>query len=150
MKDETSELERRICNLVQVGVVSEVLPEKALCRVSFGERVSPLSPWLTPRAGKNKEYWHPDIGEQAVFISPRGDGSEGFVLAGIFSGKMPLPEGAREGLHVIEYEDGARMEYDRKGHVFSFTDSYGSAIFMADGYIDLMPALKVRIMRGGK
>jgi phage baseplate assembly protein V len=144
-----SELERRICNLIQVGVVSEVQPEKGLCRVSFGERVSPLSPWFEARAGNDKEFWHPDIGEQAVFISPYGDGSEGFVLLGLFSNKMPLPAGAAEGIHIVEYADGARMEYDRNAHVFSFTDSFGSAIRMADGCIDLLPAIKVRVKKGG-
>jgi phage baseplate assembly protein V len=147
----SSELERRISELARVGVISEIQPEKGLCRVSFGEtRVSPLSPWFMRRAGKDKEFWHPDIGEQAVFFSPYGDGSEGFVLVGLFSNKMPLPEGAKEGLHIVEYEDGTRMEVDRKNHVLSLTDSYGSAIKMQDGYIDLYPAVKVRIRKGGK
>jgi phage baseplate assembly protein V len=147
--NDSAELERRICNLIQVGVVSEVQPEKGLCRVSFGERVSPLSPWLASRAGKDKVFWHPDIGEQAVFISPYGDGSEGFVLLGVFSGKIPLPAGVAEGIHIVEYADGARMEYNRNEHVFSFTDSFGSAIKMAEGYIDLLPAIKVRVKKGG-
>lgn len=130
-----SELERRISEVLRVGVVSEVQPEKGLCRVSFGERVSPLSPWFAPRAGKDREFWHPDVGEQAVYFSPYGDGSEGFVLPGIFSNKMPLPDGAREGLHIIEYEDGARIEVDRKEHVVEIKDSYGSYIRMEDGDI---------------
>ena len=130
-----SELERRISETLRVGVVSEVQPEKGLCRVSFGERVSPLSPWFAPRAGKDREFWHPDVGEQAVYFSPYGDGSEGFVLPGIFSNKMPLPDGAREGLHIIEYEDGTRIEVDRKEHVVEIKDSYGSYIRMADGDI---------------
>jgi phage baseplate assembly protein V len=145
-----SEIERRISELCRVGVISEVQPEKGLCRVSFGERVSPLSPWFTRRAGKDKEFWHPDIGEQAIYFSPYGDGSEGFVMVGLFSNKMPLPEGTKEGLHIVEYEDGTRMEYDRVNHVFSFTDSHGSAIKMAGGYIDLLPAIRVRIRKGGK
>jgi phage baseplate assembly protein V len=134
---DNSEVERRISELLRVGVVSEVQPEKGLCRVSFGERVSPLSPWFTRRAGRDKEFWHPDIGEQAVFFSPYGDGSEGFVLLGLFSNKRPLPDGAKENLHIVEYEDSARMEYDREEHIFSFTDSYGSCIRMADGNIYL-------------
>lgn len=135
MGPDLSEYERRISELVRVGVISEVQPENGLCRVSFGRRVSPLSPWFTRRAGKDREFWHPDIGEQAVYISPYGDGSEGFVLLGIFSNKMPLPEGAREGLHIIEYEDGTRFEVDRVNHVVLIKDSYDSRIRMADGDI---------------
>ena len=134
-EQKSSEIERRISELVRVGVISEVQPEKGLCRVSFGDRVSPLSPWFTRRAGKDKEFWHPDIGEQAIFISPYGDGSEGFALLGIFSNKMPMPEGAREGLHIIEYGDGTRMEVDRVNHVVLVKDSYGSFLRMADSDI---------------
>jgi phage baseplate assembly protein V len=123
-----SEIERRISELLRVGVISEIQPEKGLCRVSFGERVSPLSPWFTRRAGKDREFWHPDIGEQAVYFSPYGDGSEGFALVGLFSNKMPLPDGAKENLHIVEYEDGVRIEVDRKEHVVQIKDSYGSFI----------------------
>ena len=139
-----SELERRISELLRVGVISEVQPEKGLCRVSFGEtRVSPLSPWFTHRAGKDREFWHPDIGEQAVYFSPYGDGSEGFVLLGLFSNKMPLPDGAKENLHIVEYEDGTRMEIYRKEHVVQIKDSYGSTIRMADGNIYLKAAANI-------
>lgn len=109
----SSELERRISELVRVGVISEVQPEQGLCRVSFGSRVSPLSPWLALRAGGDRDFWHPDIGEQALFLSPYGDGSEGIVLPGLFSNKIPIPEGVRPGLHVTEYGDAIRIERDR-------------------------------------
>ena len=144
----SSELERRISEALRVGVVSEVQPEKGLCRVSFGERVSPLSPWFAPRAGKDREFWHPDIGEQAVYFSPYGDGSEGFVLPGIFSNKMPLPEGAREGLHIVEYEDGTRIEVDRKEHIVQIKDSYGSYIRFENKNIYIQSARNVYINEG--
>ncbi len=131
------ELERRIDQLFTWGVISEVDHEAGLCRVSFGERVSPLSPWLMARCGMDKEYWHPDIGEQALFVSPYGDGSEGFVMVGIMSDRMPLPEFAQENLYIREYADGTTMKVDRKKHVVDFRDSYGSYIRMVDGDIVL-------------
>ena len=134
------ETERRIDEIVRLGVISEVQHKAGLCRVSFGERVSPLSPWLMGRCGKDKEYWHPDIGEQAVFVSPYGDGSEGFVLVGLFSDKCPLPEFAQEDLYIKVYEDGTRFMVDRKNHVVDFRDSYGSYLRMADGDIVLKSA----------
>lgn len=143
------EAERRIGNLIQYGVISEVQPEKGLCRVSFGKRVSPLSPWLMGRCGDDKEFWHPDIGEQALFLSPFGDGSQGVVLIGVKSNKRPLPSGAKEGLYIREFKDGSRITVDRNGHVHEWRDSYGSRIVMRDGYIDLLPAKRVRIRQGG-
>ena len=143
------EAERRIEQIVKMGVISEVDHRAGLCRVSFGERVSPPSPWLMGRCGKDKEYWAPDIGEQAIFFSPYGDGSEGIVMTGIFSDRIPLPAEAGEGRHVTEYADGTRMLVDRNAHIVEIKDSSNSAIRMAEGYIDLLPAIKVRVKRGG-
>ena len=144
------EQERRFANLIQLGVISEVQPEKGLCRVSFGERVSPLSPWLMGRSGDDKEFWHPDIGEQAIFFSPYGDGSEGIVMIGVMSNKKPLPAGAREGLYIKEFKDGSRIEVDRKNHVVLIKDSFGSYIKMAGGDI-IVKSIggKVRLNPGG-
>lgn len=143
------ESERRFANLIQFGVISEVQPKKGLCRVSFGTRVSPLSPWLMRRCGDDKEFWHPDIGEQALFLSPFGDGSQGVVLVGVKSNKRQLPDGAKAGLYIKEFKDGSRITIDRNEHVHEWRDSYGSRIVMRDGFIDLMPAKRVRISRGG-
>ncbi len=144
------ETERRLGEIVKIGVISEVQHEKGLCRVSFGERVSPLSKWFMCRCGKDKDYWHPDIGEEAAFISPFGDGSHGFVLVGISSDKMPLPEGAGENVRITEYADGTRLTIDREKHIVDLTDSYGSSIRMEGGYIYLKPAIQVKVQRGGK
>ena len=144
------EQESRFANLIQLGVISEVQPDKGLCRVSFGERVSPLSPWLMGRCGDDKEFWHPDIGEQAIFFSPYGDGSEGIVMIGVMSNKKPLPAGAREGLYIKEFKDGSRIEIDRKDHVVLIKDSFGSYIKMAGGDI-IVKSIggKVRLNPGG-
>ena len=144
------EQERRFANLIQFGVISEVRPEKGLCRVSFGSRVSPPSPWLMGRCGNDKEYWHPDIGEQALFLSPYGDGSEGVVLVGIKSDSKPLPECAGEGLYIREFKDGSRITIDRNEHIHEWRDAYGSSIKMENGYIYLAPAIRVRVIQGGK
>ena len=79
-----------------------------------------------------------------------GDGSEGFVMVGVVSDAIPLPEEAGEDKHVTEYGDGTRILVDRKEHVVEIKDFFGSAIRMADGYIDLLPAKKVRVLQGGK
>ncbi len=148
---DAGEQERRFANLIQLGVISEVQPEKGLCRVSFGTRVSPLSPWLMGRCGDDKEFWHPDLGEQAVFLSPYGDGSEGIVMIGVMSNSKPLPAGAREGLYIKEFKDGSRIEVDRKNHVVLIKDSFGSYIKMAGGDI-IVKSIggKVRLNPGGK
>ncbi|MDO5562514.1 MAG: phage baseplate assembly protein V [Synergistaceae bacterium] len=144
-----SESERRFANLIQFGEICEVEPEKGLCRVDFGDRVSPSSPWLMERCGDDKDFWHPDLHEQVVFLSPFGDGSEGLVLRGVPSNKKPLPTGAREGLYIKEFKDGTRIEVDRNTHVINIKDSYGSYIRFAGGYIYIAPAIQVKVVQGG-
>ena len=97
---DAGEQERRFANLIQLGVISEVQPEKGLCRVSFGTRVSPLSPWLMGRCGDDKEFWHPDLGEQAVFLSPYGDSKTAAALrliAANISYRSKIPSAAISG-----------------------------------------------------
>lgn len=146
----SSEIERRLSEMIRVGVISEVRPDEGLCRVSFGRRPSPLSKWIAGRAGTDRDWWHPDVGEQVLYLSPYGDGSEGFALPGLYSTKRPAPDRAREDRHVIEYGDGTRVEVDREEHRVEIVDSYGSAIRMIDGYIYLAPAKQVRIIQGGR
>ena len=136
----SAELERRMSEALRLGVISEVRPEAGLCRVSFGGRVSPLSPWIALRAGDDRDFWHPDVGEQALFLSPYGDGSEGVVLVGVMSTKRPFPHGARQGRRITEYGDGTRMTVDREEHVVEVLDSYGSLFRMAEGDMVLRPA----------
>lgn len=142
--------ERRFGNLIQYGRICEVQPENGLCRVELSPtRVSPLVPWLMSRCGFDKEFWHPDLGEQAIFFSPFGDGSDGFVLTGIMSDSMPLPSGAREGFYIKEFKDGTRIEIDRNAHTVKIKDSFGSYIKMAGGDILIKSSGgKVRINSG--
>ena len=141
------ETERRFGNIIQYGEICEVQPEKGLCRMKLSEtRVSPLSPWLMTRCGDDKDFWHPDLHEQAIFFSPGGEGSDGFVIVGMFSDARPLPSGAREGLYIKEFKDGARIEVDRENHVVSIKDFHGSFIKMIDGDIRIKSSGgKVRI-----
>lgn len=144
------ESERRFGNLIQYGEVCEVQPEKGLCRVRLSEtRVSPLSPWLMSRCGDDKEFWHPDLGEQGIFFSPFGDGGDGFVIVGMLSDKKTLPSGAGEGRYIKEFKDGSRIDIDRNAHTINIKDSFGSYIRFADGYIYIAPAIQVRVLQGG-
>ncbi len=136
-----SEIERRISEIVQYGRVCEVQPEKGLCRLDLGSRVSPLVRWFDQRAGNAKRHFsHPDMGEQALLICPYGDSSQGVALVGIYSGRMPLPDGAGSKVDVTLWGDGAKVLVDQNAHVVKIEDSYGSYIKFESGNIYLHSA----------
>ena len=109
------EVERRTESLLRIGVVHEVFHEEGKCRVKFGDRMSAKVKWGTTKAGDDRVYWHPDVGEQVLVFAPFGEESQGIVGPSIFSELIPHP-GGREGLHIVEYRDGTRFEYDRANH----------------------------------
>lgn len=136
-----SEVERRLGELIQFGVVSEVRPELGKCRLSLGLRTTPLVRWLETRANSGvKTFSHPRIGEQALFLAPAGDSSQGVALLGVFSGLVPLPPGAAQDVEIVQFGDGACLCVDQAGHVISLTDHYGSFIKFENGDIIIKAA----------
>jgi phage baseplate assembly protein gpV len=108
---QISELERRVGNFIRPGVIHEVLYEEGLCRVNFGERISPKMPWLETRAGDDISYWHPDVGEQVLVLAEYGDATRGWVLRGFFSNQKRI--NGKKDLHRVEYSNGTSFEYDK-------------------------------------
>ncbi|GEM_PF-1568571 len=121
---QISELERRSGNFIRPGIVHEVFYEEGLCRVDFGERISPKIPWLETRAGDDISFWHPDIREQVLVLSEYGDASRGWVLRGFFSNQKKTT--GRKDLHRIQYSTGALFEYDKTEKVMKLQYEDGS------------------------
>lgn len=112
-----SELDRRLANLIRVGVVAELDESSARVRVKSGEILTAWLPWLTHRAGQDRTWWAPEPGEQVLLLAPNGDMARGFVLPSLYQDASP-PPGDRKTLHRTEYADGTSVEYDREaGHL---------------------------------
>ena len=104
-------LARLIENLVRLGTIAEVDVVKARARVKSGELLTTWLPWLALRAGADREWNPPTVGEQVLLLSPSGQLAQGIVLTGLFSETNPA-NGDRTGLHRTTYRDGAVIEYD--------------------------------------
>lgn len=91
-----SELQRKLANIVRIGLVKEIDYEKAKVRVQIGEFLTDFLPWITGRAGKDASWSPPDIDEQVVVFSPFGELSLGVVLAGIYQQKYPTQENKKK------------------------------------------------------
>ena len=111
------ELARRIANVVRPGVVIEADYAAARVRVQYGgpEAVTGWLPWLAGRAGGDREWWAPEIGEQVLILAPSGELSNGIVLAGLYQSNRPAPAASSD-VHRVRYSDGAEIEYDSKAH----------------------------------
>lgn len=104
--------DRRIANLLRVGKVAELDEANARVRIQAGEFLTTWVPWVTLRAGEDRMWWAPEVGEQVVLMSPSGDMSQAVVLPGIYQDSYAAPANLKS-KHRVQYKDGAFTEYDR-------------------------------------
>lgn len=110
-----ADLARLLENIVRFGTVEAVQMQPPRVQVKSGNITTAWRPWLNLRAGADREWDPPTIGEQVVLLSPSGNLAQGVVLTGLFSDLIPA-NGDREGLHRRTYRDGAVIEYDSIAH----------------------------------
>ena len=105
-------------NVIRIGIVTQVYDDRATVRVQFpddDEEVSWEFPVLQRKTLKDKDYWLPDIGEHVVVVMLPYGQEQGFVIGAIYSDAEKPPESTRD-KRVVVFEDGTRIEYDRKNH----------------------------------
>ena len=117
MNFDLSDLLRRVENIVRVGTVSELDEAKARIRVQIGPIKTAWIPWLTNRAGNDRDWWAPEPGEQVVVFSPSGELAAGFAIPAIYTTSNNAPASTKE-KHRVVYADGTSVEYDRASHTY--------------------------------
>ncbi len=63
-----SELNRKLANIIRIGLIKEVDYEKARVRVKVGEFLTDWLPCITTRAGEDSIWFPPSIDEQVVIF----------------------------------------------------------------------------------
>lgn len=122
---EASDHSRRHGNLLRVGRVAEADYPKGLIRVAIEEDeesgeallLTDWIPWLTQRAGKDRFWWAPEVGEAVVVMAPSGEISQGFAMPGAFSTDYPQIED-KETIQKTQFEDDSIIQYDREAHEY--------------------------------
>ena len=130
-----ADLARLLENIVRFGTVEAVQMQPPRVQVKSGNITTAWRPWLNLRAGADREWDPPTIGEQVVLLSPSGNLAQGVALTGLFSDLIPA-NGDRAGLHRRTYRDGAVIEYDSIAKHLRATLP-GTAEVIAEGDIDV-------------
>jgi phage baseplate assembly protein V len=121
------ELERRLSNTIRPGTVLEADYAKARLRVTMGDNTSAWLPWLTSRAGEDRTWHAPEVGEQVIVMAPGGELSAGYVMpGGVYKNDYPANADKAE-ISRTTYKDGAVIEYDRENHAHLLQLPEGSA-----------------------
>ena len=115
-----SELERRLNNLIRLGTIQAVDADTARARVTIGSALTYWLPWLTQRAGADRTWWAPSVGEQVMVIAPSGDLNNAVIMPAVYQDAHPAPSSDLN-VHRVEYSDGAVIEYDRSTHKLTAT-----------------------------
>lgn len=113
--NDLATLARLLENLIRFGVIAAVQMEPPRVQVTTGKLTTAWLPWLALRAGADREWDPPTIGEQVMLVSPSGQLANGIAVTGVFSDHIPA-NGNREGLHRRTYADGTVIEYDSVAH----------------------------------
>ena len=123
---EIAELARRLANVVRAGVVAEVdtANQRLRARYDRDDEGAPILsawiPWVTLRAGPDRTWWAPEVGEQVVLLSPSGELTQALALPALYSDAHPAPSTDAD-KRVAKHSDGAVFEYDRTTHRYSIT-----------------------------
>lgn len=125
MRQDIGELYRRLSNIVLPGQITAVDAANHLCRFTHGSLTTGWVRWLTTRAGADRDWWCPSVGEQAVLFSPDGEPNQGWVLPAGYSNAFPAPDNdpAR---HVVAYADGMRIVHEPGRLVLDGWDAGGT------------------------
>lgn len=132
---------RRLSNVARYGTVAEadytgVTAGFPAIRVQLqdGEILSDWVPWFTPRAGKDRVWDPPEVGEVVMLLAPSGELANGVAIPGLFSNGNA--NGDRAGLQRRTFDDGTVVEYDRESHKL-FLDVKGDVRIKATGKIEI-------------
>ncbi|MGY2155762.1 phage baseplate assembly protein V [Pseudomonas tolaasii] len=118
--NDLAALSRMLENLIRFGVIAAVQMEPPRVQVKTGTLTTAWLPWLALRAGSDREWDPPTIGEQVILFSPSGQLANGIVVTGVYSEHIPA-NANRAGLHRRTYADGTVIEYDSMAHHLNAT-----------------------------
>ena len=115
-----SDLEKRLANVCRIAQVAAVDVANARLDISFEGNTIKGIPFLTMRAGADKTYWLPSVGELGTLLAPSGDLANAIFLPGIFYTDFPATDISETKSERI-FRDGMKEEIDTDAHSRKYT-----------------------------
>lgn len=109
--------------MLRVGKVAELQLSPPRVKVEYDKDVdnqpiiSCFLPYFEERASHKRTWDPPRVGEQCMLLSPSGDLRNAIVLLGVNTKENP-PVSDKEEEHVVVYDDGSIISYDREKHQY--------------------------------
>lgn len=148
---EDADLLRKLDNLIRLGTVEEVDCGRVKVRVKMiGNILTDWLPWITTRAGEDRSWSAPSIGEQVIVLSPSGEIAKGIVLPAIYYEKYPPPDGSKEEVSGFVFKDGTIIYYDRSGHKFTVSIKEEGTLILTVKETQMEVTSKEVILKTGK
>ena len=139
---QSTDIPADLSTLIRIGTVIAVDLSEARCTVRYGDpdddapAETPAIRWLTPRAGNTRIWSPPSVGEQVLLVSPDGQLGASVAITGIVQDAFPAVGNSEA--ELIEFADGARIQYDPESSTLAATlPAGGTAEVVADGGITL-------------
>lgn len=136
LAEEIADLRRAQHRLIRPGVVTEIDLDRALVRVRYAEApdeaVSGWLPWLATRAGGDRTWWAPEVGEGVVMLAPGGEMASAVVIGALYQESPHDAPSSSADEHVVEYATGAKVVHDRAAKTFTVTTAGGHVVEIDD------------------
>lgn len=127
----TAELNRRLDNLVRLGVIEETDftrdPVQPRVRVRTGGILTTWIPVATLRANTDSEHDPIQKGEHVILLAPSGELTQAVVIGKLFSTDYPSPDTSATN-HRRKYRDGCVIEYNSETHHLNATLPDGGTV----------------------
>lgn len=124
-------------DIIRIGTVSSVHPERHRVRVKFPDKDNLISyelPVIVRGSLKNKMQCLPDPGEAVLCVFlPNGE-EQGFCLGSFYSAAdLPASEDKEE--YLLKIPGGVCISVNRADHTIQMVDYYGSKMIWSGGDI---------------
>ena len=111
MNFSTAELQRRLENVIRIGVIAKVDYDNKKIRVQSGELLSNWLAWPV-EMGRNFKRWRPlRLGQQVILGSPSADPAQAVVIGMLYSQNFEAPSDDPD-LDLIAFDNGASLSHN--------------------------------------
>lgn len=147
MERRLRELERRVLRLVQVGTVVDADYPGRRVLVQVGERESQWLRWTVHRAGADRSWWPPRIGEQVLVLAPNGEVLAAVVGDSLYQQDYDAPADDPE-IRRTSYGNGTVVELDKNSNLLKVTHP-GDVQVQAEGSVSMSAGGDISIVAAG-